>query len=82
MIDKVKALHKESRELALVDKKMFPENMNDVLQKRPQQMEKWITDAGKMMQAAFEEDERIDKHPITDYFALLPTPGPLNEDHR
>ena len=63
------------------DKKLFPENMNKVLNKQPQQMEKWTIDASKVMQTALEEEERIDKHPITNHFNFLPTPGPPNEDH-
>ena len=81
MIKKVHSLCKESRELAMEDKKMFPENMNIVLHKRPQQIEKWIINAGEVTQTAFEEEERIDKHPITNCFNILPTPGPPNEDH-
>ena len=82
MMKKVHSLCKESRHLAMADKKLFPENMNKVLGKRLQQMEKWITDTGKVMQTAFEEEERTDKHLITNHFNTLPTPGPLNEDHR
>ena len=81
MTKKVHSLCKESRHLAMEDKKLFPENMNKVLSKQPQQMEKQTIDAGKVMQTAFEEEERMDKHPITNHFNTLPTPGPPNEDH-
>ena len=81
MTKKVHSLHTESRHLAMADKKLFPENMNEVLGKQPQQMEKWITDARKVMQTVFEEEERADKCPITNHFNTLPTPGPPNEDH-
>ena len=63
------------------DKKMFPENMNEVLCKQPQQMEKWIIDAGEVIQTAFEEEERTDNHPITNHFNIMSTPGPPNKDH-
>ena len=33
MMKKVHSLHKESRQLAMEDKNMFPENMNEVLHK-------------------------------------------------
>ena len=75
------SLCKESRHLAMADKKLFPENVNEVPSERPQQLEKWTMDAGKVMQTAFEEEERMDKHPITNHFNMLPTPGPPNEDH-
>ena len=81
MRKRVHSLHEESRHLATADKKLFPQNVNDVLSKRPQQMEKWMTDAGKVMQTAFEEEERMDNHPITTCFNITSTPGPPNEDH-
>ena len=81
MTKKVHSLHKESRHLAMEDKKLFPENMNKVLGKQPQQMEKWMIDAGEVTQTAFKEEERTDKHPIANHFNILPTLGPPNEDH-
>ena len=81
MMKIVHSLCKELRHLAMADKKLFPKNVNDVLSKRPQQIEKWIIDAGKVMQTAFEEEERIDNHLITNCFNILSTPGPPNEDH-
>ena len=81
MRKRVCSLHDESCYLATADKKLFPKNMNDVLSKRPQQMEKWMIDAGKVMQTAFKEEERADNHPITNYFNIVSTPGPLNKDH-
>ena len=81
MRKRVHSLCKESRHLATADKKLFPKNVNDVLSERPQQMEKWTMDAGKVTQTAFEEEERTDNHPITNYFNILSTPGPPNEDH-
>ena len=81
MTKKVHSLCKELRHLAMADKKLFPKNVNEVQSERPQQMEKWTTDAGKVMQTAFEEEERMDNHPITNCFNTLPTPGPPNKDH-
>ena len=81
MRKRVHSLCKELRHLAMADKKLFPKNMNNVLSKRPQQMEKWMIDTGKVTQTAFEEEERIDNHPITNHFNILSTPGPPNEDH-
>ena len=81
MTKKVHSLCKESRQLAMEDKKMFPENMKDTLQKRPKQMEKWTIKAGQVTQTAFEEDERTDNNPITQCFNLLSAPGPPNGDH-
>ena len=81
MRKRVHSLYKESRHLATADKKLFPKNVNDVLSKQQQQMEKWTMDAGKVTQTAFEEEERTDNHPITNHFNTLPTPGPPNKDH-
>ena len=57
MIQRVHSLCTESSALAMADKKMFPENMKDMPQKRPKQTEKWTIDAGKVTQTAFKEDE-------------------------
>ena len=75
---RVHSLCNKSCYLATADKKLFPKNMNDILSKRPQQIEKWTTDAGKVMQTAFEEEERTDNHPITNHFNIVSTPGPPN----
>ena len=72
MHDKVRALYVESRQMMLADKnKLFPEDINKIFRKRPQQIEKWIIDASKAVQIAFERNETLASNPITDYFPLL-----------
>ena len=50
------------------NQKIFPETVEEILKRRPQQIERWIIDANRIIQLAFEESETIAKNPITDYF--------------
>ena len=76
MHDKVHSLCEEAAE------KLTPEDINKLFdkgaeatpEKRPKQLEKWITDAGRVMQKAFKESESLDRHPIADCFPILLTP--------
>ena len=93
MHSRVRAMCTEATEtLTTDDKKLFEKDTEITLQKRPMQLEKWTTDAGKVLQKAFEENETLDEHPITDYFPILSTtnnstppptypPTTSNDDH-
>ena len=50
------------------DQKMFPESIDNVLRRRPQQIESLIIDGNKIVQLAFEESETIARNPITECF--------------
>ena len=50
------------------DTKIFPDSIDTVLRRRPQQIESWIIDANKIVQLAFEERETLARNPITEYF--------------
>ena len=79
MHSRVRAMHTEATEMLTTDdKKLFEKDTETTLQKRPMQLEKWTTDAGKVLQKAFEENETLDKHPITDCFPVLSTTNDSN----
>ena len=85
MHDKVHSLYAEAYENLTPEdiNKLFDKGIEATLEKRPKQLEKWITDAGRVTQKAFEESESLDRHPITDYFPILlppnnPPPAPPN----
>ena len=68
MKNRAHELCQEKRRLLIADQKIFPESIEDVLRRRPQQIESWIIDANKIVQLAFEESETLARNPITEYF--------------
>ena len=71
MHNRARTMHTEAEELTTEDRKLFKTDTQTTLQKQPLQFETWTTDTGKESQAAFEERETLDNHPITDYFPIL-----------
>ena len=68
MKNRVHELYQEKRRLLIADQKIFPDSIEEVLRRRPQQIESWIIDANKIVQLAFEESETLARNPITEYF--------------
>ena len=92
MHDRVRKMHKEAESITTEDRKLFEIGTKPTPEKRPNHLEKWIIDAGKVPQKAFEDQESLGRHPITDYFPILfttnnssnhPTSPPttLDNDH-
>ena len=70
--DRSHNLCNEKDELTVDDKnKLFDKDTSETFRKRPKQLEKWMTDAGKTAQLAFEKKETLDRHPVANCFPIL-----------